>query len=794
MPTYRIRDNFMERTKPAWIFAPLAIVGFFLTLEAVHTWAPDALLQTPDRTGLVATAKADAEILGCRISSDPRLQVSAGPRLTPTVGELRALVRRVRDPEERRQRMSMAQPLRIGVRFANAVCPNSATGSLLLEYDNNARMVGASFGLGDRPVNASKPLEGEKFARHLARHLLDGPSLPVSRNMEQRGFEWIYRRTLTLPQEQGLVGYVYIANSGSWMVHRQAAEHLVRSEQHFQFWRWPLSVQLQAYVLATVVLIGLGLLLWRLSHQRAGFSQTPMLAFLLLLGLIPVIRHYTAGDLRILVALWCYLLLNQAGVLLAWVVSEAELRELRPGSIEHWDRLTRWKPLAATGLHLIIGVACGSAMAGFLAASGRLAEKLGGGYGSYLVILPDYWSLPSSLNWGLALTALTSLLVASGGRLGGRLGAIFGATLSAAGWSLVTPVAPLGWSFGFALIPALVAGWIVWRYGLLTLTAAAVTAVSLPTAWVAWSSFPLLTESAVLASLPFLLVPLGIVLIQSAPRHGNHGEVEPSYVSNLENQAKLQGEVDLLRSLQLSLLPPTVPRLHHAIDIAWRMTPADSVGGDFLDLVEDDDGRLWMAVADVAGHGIACSVLTAFTKAAVAEHAVAEVDVAQALRRIRRLFRRLRSQRTLVTLLLAVWDPKTRRLSVASAGHPPLLLATQEGVQEVGQPGLPLGNQLQADGTAQTLTVERDAVLVAYSDGVAEATAPDNEPYSYERWPQCLESWWQQPSHTLLQQLLDDVENHRQGRPAEDDVTALVVRLGAPNPEPSAETPDRSTP
>ena len=691
----------MERTKPTWIFAPLAIVGLFLTFEAVSSWAPDALLESPDRVQLVATAKADAESLGCRISSDPSLQVSAGPRLTSTAGELRALVRRFRDPEQRRQRMELAQPLRIGVRFTDAVCPNSATGSLLLEYDNDARMVGASFGFGGRPVTSTKPLKNEKFARHLARQLLNGPSLPVSRNMEQRGFEWIYQRTLTLPQQRGLVAYIYIANSGSWMVHRQAAEHLVRSEQHLLFWRWPLAVQLQTYVLATLALIGLGLLLWRLSHQRAGFSQTPVLAFLLLIGLIPVIRHYTAGDLRILVALWCYLLLNQAGVLLAWVVSEAELRELRPGSIEHWDRLTRWKPLAATGLHLILGVACGSAMAGFLAASGRLAEKMGGGYGSFLVILPDYWSLPTSLNWGLALSALTSLLVACGGRLGGRLGAIFGATLSAAGWSLVTPVAPVGWSFGFALVPALLAGWIVWRYGLLALTAAAVTAVSLPTAWVAWSAFPLLTESAVLASLPFLLLPLGVVLMQSAPRHGDRGEVEPSYVSNLESRAKLQGEVDLLRSLQLSLLPPTTPQLADGIDIAWRMTPADSVGGDFLDLVEDDDGRLWMAVADVAGHGIACSVLTAFTKAAVAEHAIAEVEVDQALQRIRRLFKRLRSQRTLVTLLLAVWDPERRSLSVASAGHPPLLLATEDGVQEVGRPGLPLGNQLHTDDQAR---------------------------------------------------------------------------------------------
>ncbi len=771
----------MERAKPAWIFAPLALLGLFLTYEAVSKWAPDALLEPADRTRVVANAKAQAETLGCRISSDPKLQVSAGLRMTPTVGELRALVRRIRDPEKRRQRMALAPPLRVGVRFTEAVCPNSATGNLLLEYDNEAELVGASFGFGG-PISLPKSPLGQGFARHLARSLLDGPALPQSRTVEQQGIEWIYQRTLTIPQEQGLVAYVYIANDGRWMVHRQAAEHLVRSEQHLLFWRWPLAVQLQTYLLVLIAFIALGLLLWRLSHQRAGFSQTPLLALLLLVGLVPVVRHYMEGDFRILAALWCYLLLNQVGVLLLWVVSEAELRELRPGSIEHWDRLMRWKPLASTGHHLIVGIACGSALAGFVAASGRLAEKLGGGYGSYLVILPDYWSLPTSLNWGLALTALTALLVACGGRLGGHLGAILGATLSAAGWSLVTPVAPLGWSLGFALVPALLSGWVVWRYGFLTLAASTVTAVSLPTAWVAWSAFPLLTESAVIASLPFLLLPLGIVLAQSAPRHGVRGEVEPAYVSSLEERAKLQGEVELLRSLQLSLLPPAAQIDDPDLDIAWRMVPADSVGGDFLDLVKDDDGRLWMAVADVAGHGIACSVLTAFTKAAVAEHAVGGVSAAEALKRIRRLFRRLRSQRTLVTLVLAVWDPQHRTLAVASAGHPPLLLLDEDGVREVGRPGIPLGNQLTAYDEEETVQVEGNAVAVAYSDGVAEATSPGGELYSYDRWPQRLPELAALSSTDILACLLSDIDLHRRGRPAEDDVTALVIKLGQASP------------
>ena len=69
-----------------------------------------------------------------------------------------------------------------------------------------------------------------------------------------------------------------------------------------------------------------------------------------------------------------------------------------------------------------------------------------------------------------------------------------------------------------------------------------------------------------------------------------------------------------------------------------------------------------------------CSVLTAFTKAAVTEHVGADVDPGEALAKIRRLFGRLRTRRSMVTLLLAVWDPASRRLTVANSGHPPLLI------------------------------------------------------------------------------------------------------------------------
>jgi sigma-B regulation protein RsbU (phosphoserine phosphatase) len=288
-------------------------------------------------------------------------------------------------------------------------------------------------------------------------------------------------------------------------------------------------------------------------------------------------------------------------------------------------------------------------------------------------------------------------------------------------------------------------------------------------------------ESLLIALLFLPVFVLGVVLWRRAPEHGPLEKVTPSYVSALERDARLAGEVEALREFQLLLLPraATTSELSQA-DVAWRMIPADTVGGDFLDLIEDDNGRLWIAVADAAGHGISCSVLTAFTKAAVTEHVGAETSPAEALSGIRRLFRRLHTRRTMVTLLLAVWDPRSRRLTVANAGHPPLLFWDGHEVSELGHPGSPLGTTLKGDADREeTVEVPIGAVVVGYSDGVPEANAPSGETYGYEAWPAMLGEIAPEGLNAsgILEELLAGVTRHRAGQQAEDDLTAVVLRL-----------------
>ncbi len=758
----------MESWKNALPWASiLAIAGLLLTGMSAHRWAPDTALRLPDREEALCQALEDAEDLGYGVSDDASQQVTAGTRIYQTDYDLAKLVREEGDPAERRRRIEETPPLRLGLRFADAVDPRDEPGVLLLEYDGDLRLTGASFGWDGRLAAGVQPWATRAFANRLVAKLLGSPPPEPVETRRGGGVEFVYS-----PDGGGPGAYVYLGGDASWIAHRQPTPYAMLTDVSQLTRRTSSRIQILGLLFMAVLTVGV--LLWRLTRHRAGFSHAPLLAALLVLGWLPMLPYRPQGTSLILFVL-AYLVVL-AGVLLCWSAAEAEMRETQPGSVEHWDRLVQRQFVAGTGRALILGVLFGCGLGGLLAASGRIAEAAGGGYGSFLILLPEYWIVPTPLAWGLAFTALTAFLVAFGGRLGGRVGATLGAVASTLAWAIPVPVAPFALSMPFALAAALTAGWLAWHQGLLTATAASVTALSLPTAWVAWSIFPERGETAVVASLPLLALALGAYLWRTAPE-ADAGSVVPTYVSQLESETRLKAEVEVLRKFQLSLLPQRALAAAAGAETAWRMTPADTVGGDLLDLVVDDAGRLWIALADAAGHGLSCSALTAFTKAAIAEHAVAERGPAEALYNVRRLFSRLHLSRSMVTLLLAVWDPARRRITVANAGHPPLLLATGGTFQEVGRPGRPLATGLKGEDEEMCVECPGDAVLVGYTDGVIEATSPAGESFGYERWPARLVELAEDSAAEILDGLLADVDGHLAGRPAHDDITALVVKI-----------------
>jgi class 3 adenylate cyclase/tetratricopeptide (TPR) repeat protein len=527
----------------------VALTGAAATLFVVVSWSPENLVQTPPDVIRIKAA-SDAQKLGLQVSGEPAIRISAGPRQYSSSNDLKVLLTEA-DAQARAQLLAAAPPLRLSARFINATGGLGEYGELLLEYNLNGELIAASFGIDNKvpewlrgPVNTvfsdqlaesligPDPPHFDSMPRALASHLATAvlgskPGAP-ERIPVVNAEELLYRSAADQPG-----AYLYWAHDGSWMALRQPVPYAAVSYRQ-SIAGSPLSKAVY-YLTAAAWLIAL-LLAWRAYRRNQTVGHIWICVGLLVVGFLPMLRHlYT--DSQLIVQLAPYILAH-LGVLLLWFLGESILREQYHDVIEHWDRLIQRTCLASTGRSLLLGVAGGTWLALLLAGSGyalayaspRLISELQGGYDRLLVILPDYFTLPSPLSQGLALAAATSALLAVGRRLWGNIGMMLAVVLSSPLWAQASPASPEIWALGAGLVAAITAAWLLLRHGLLALLAAAITAVSLPSAGIAWLNLPNLIPSALVASFPLLLLGLGLLISLRAPEE----RAEEGYLSKLK--------------------------------------------------------------------------------------------------------------------------------------------------------------------------------------------------------------------------------------------------------------------
>lgn len=235
----------------------------------------------------------------------------------------------------------------------------------------------------------------------------------------------------------------------------------------------------------------------------------------------------------------------------------------------------------------------------------------------------------------------------------------------------------------------------------------------------------------------------------------------------------------IARILQQGLLPREIPAIP-GVDLAVRYKPVgggSSVGGDFYDVLELNDGSWLAVVGDVCGKGAQAAVhsgLLRTTIAAMSLHATAPDKILDLANRA--LMRQGQSW-PYATVVCASFRPVAGGLhvDVASAGHPPALLRRTEGaLREVNAEGLMIG--VQADLRLRTagLSLRSGDALLLYTDGMADATA-DGERFSEERLSAAIERAPAGAAEEMAEHVAGAVLEFETGSPR-DDRALLVLR------------------
>lgn len=248
-------------------------------------------------------------------------------------------------------------------------------------------------------------------------------------------------------------------------------------------------------------------------------------------------------------------------------------------------------------------------------------------------------------------------------------------------------------------------------------------------------------------------------------------------LDEVREKERLKRELELAREIQQSLLPDRRLR-HGSLEVHAVFRPAAEVGGDYFDLFPLEGGRLLVAIGDVAGHGLSTGLLMAMVKSAVAT-LIGDGHRGPALfQRLNQLMREQPREHRMLTLALVEIDPGARRAEITSAGHPGGFLLSPAGeVREVQLSGLPLGVRWDRPPAQGRLELPPGGRLLLYSDGLVEARDAADEAFGYERLRRLLTRLATLPPEELLARLLAALEEHTGARPADDDLTLLLVEL-----------------
>lgn len=272
-------------------------------------------------------------------------------------------------------------------------------------------------------------------------------------------------------------------------------------------------------------------------------------------------------------------------------------------------------------------------------------------------------------------------------------------------------------------------------------------------------------------------IVLFAMLLQRAGTRRARREIVAEWAEPLRNareQVRMRDELHYARELQLAMLPGAPPRLDW-LELAATSRPAAEVGGDYYDFYATED-RVVIVACDVAGHGMASGLVLATIRGGFTVLRRTIGSPAALLERLHDLVTHSSRQRMLTTAAAVTLDRATRRATIASAAHPPLLVRRDGSAAFIDLFAPPLGVRLPFSIAEHTCDLAPGDLLVLHSDGVYEARNPGGETYGLERLADVV-AGHEGSAASLCDAILRDVEAFRGTGPQEDDVTVVVAKL-----------------
>lgn len=246
-------------------------------------------------------------------------------------------------------------------------------------------------------------------------------------------------------------------------------------------------------------------------------------------------------------------------------------------------------------------------------------------------------------------------------------------------------------------------------------------------------------------------------------------------IVELRDKLTLKGDLEIARDIQFGLLALR-PFSFGELSIHSAMRPANTVGGDYLDVIELGEGRVALVVGDVAGKGMPAALLMALLQSSLRTLISAGLRSTTLIEKLNLHLCQTIPPNRLVTLFYGELDTAAARLLYVNAGHnPPFHVAAAGGVRRLPGTGVVLGVAPEEQFGTATVELASGDRLCLYTDGVTEAFDAADEEYGEERLRSFLQAHRDTPEDELIRAIQQDVLRHCGLSRPHDDMTLMLV-------------------
>jgi sigma-B regulation protein RsbU (phosphoserine phosphatase) len=249
---------------------------------------------------------------------------------------------------------------------------------------------------------------------------------------------------------------------------------------------------------------------------------------------------------------------------------------------------------------------------------------------------------------------------------------------------------------------------------------------------------------------------------------------EQKQLQRLENEISIAGEV------QDQLFPRGFPKVE-GLEIEAICKAARSVSGDYYDFIQLDPTHVAIALGDISGKGISAALLMASLQAALRSQLLTpgseQLSTAELVGRLNKHLVRNTGEDRFATFLVAVYDMETRKLRYTNAGHLPGFCLSDSKSMHLDVGGMVLGIVEDYPYLEGVVDVPRDAVFIAYSDGLVEPENAYGEEFGVSRLEAAAQRVRQADPKRIATALMTAAEEWSGSPEQADDMTVIVAKL-----------------